>query len=98
MDPKWLQWAKQLQAIAQTGLTYTQDPFDAERYEALRQIAIEIMAAHTDADMRHIGDLFAGEVGHATPKIDLRGVVFQDNKILLVRESMDDGQWTIPGG
>lgn len=98
MDPKWLQWAKQLQAIAQTGLTYTQDPFDTERYQALRHIAVEIMAAHTDADIRHIADLFADEVGHATPKIDLRGVVFQDDEILLVRERMDGGLWTIPGG
>ena len=96
-DPRWLGWARRLQAIAQTGLTFTRDPYDAERYEQLREIAAEIAAAHTGADLGFLRGLFAGEVGYATPKIDMRGVVFRDDKILLVKER-SDGYWTLPGG
>ena len=96
-DPQWLFWAKQLQAIAQNGLTYADNPFDVERYEQVRAIAAEIMAGYTDLNAEQIGDLFRDEVGHATPKVDVRGVVFQDGKILLVRERSDGG-WTLPGG
>ncbi len=94
---RWLDWARELQAIAQTGLAYGKDPFDAERYERIRALAAEIAAHHTDAPAAHIRDLFAQEAGHATPKVDARGVVFQDGQILLVKERAD-GRWTLPGG
>ncbi len=97
MDPKWLEWAKGLHAIAQNGLTYAKDPFDIERYESVRKIAAEMMAVHSDVDLNYVRDLFAGEVGHATPKVDVRGAVFRDDTILLVRER-EDGRWTLPGG
>ena len=97
MDPKWLEWAKRLQAIAQTGLSYSQDSFDIERYESAREIAAEIVAAHSDADIDYVRDLFTGEVGHATPKVDVRGVAFRDDAVLLVRETAN-GLWTLPGG
>jgi len=102
MIPQWLHWARQLQAIAQTGITYTQRPypysaFDNQRYEEVQKIAAEIMAEYADADLVFVRDLFANEVGHATPKIDARGVVFRDDAILLVRERAD-GLWTLPGG
>lgn len=95
--PRWLDWARELQAIAQTGLAYGKDPFDVERYERIRALAAEIAAQHTDFPAARIGDLFAQEVGHATPKIDARGVVFQDGRVLLVKERAD-GRWTLPGG
>ena len=44
MEPKWLKWAKQLQALSQNGLTYAQDPFGRERYEQIRHIAAEMLA------------------------------------------------------
>ncbi|HQF63715.1 MAG TPA: NUDIX hydrolase [Anaerolineaceae bacterium] len=96
-QPLWLDWAQRLQAIAQSGLTYTTNVFDIERFEDLRQIAAEILAAHTDHDLPYISDLLAGEQGYATPKLDVRGVVFRDDKILLVKERVDGG-WTLPGG
>lgn len=97
-EPQWLDWAKRLNAIAQTGLAYTEGIYDRERYESLRQIAAEIMAHHSDADPEYIVDLFANESGYATPKVDVRGVVFNDEgRILLVRETADGG-WTLPGG
>lgn len=97
MDLRWLEWAKTLQAIAQNGLTYTENPFDIERYQSIRQIAAEMMAAYSEKDPQYILNLFRGEVGAATPKVDVRGVVFRDNKILLVKERQD-GCWTLPGG
>jgi ADP-ribose pyrophosphatase YjhB (NUDIX family) len=97
MDPKWLEWAKRLQAAGQNGLAYSTDPFNVERYRMVSDIAAEIMATYGQVDVSYVQGLFAREVGHATPKIDVRGVVFQDDAVLLVRERMD-GRWSLPGG
>ncbi len=97
MDPNWLQWAKRLQAIAQNGLAYADSPFDVERYQTLRDITVEIMAQYSDTDRRLVRDLFASESGYATPKVDVRGVAFRRDAILLVKER-EDGLWTLPGG
>ena len=97
MQPKWLEWAQNLQAIAQAGLTYTEGPYDRERYTAVQRIAAEILAGYTDASTDRIAGLLAQESGYATPKIDVRGVVFRDEAILLVKERAD-GLWTLPGG
>jgi ADP-ribose pyrophosphatase YjhB (NUDIX family) len=96
-EPKWLKWARQLAAIAQNGLTYTENYFDRERYEQVRQVAAEMMAEQSGADFRKVLDLFSGDVGYATPKVDVRGVVFREDHILLVKER-EDGLWTLPGG
>lgn len=97
-DPDWLTWARELQAIAQTGLAFARDPYDRERYEMLRALASRIMAAHTAAPADRIEALFAGESGYATPKVDVRGAVFDDRRLLMVREVADGGRWTLPGG
>jgi len=97
MDVQWLAWARGLQAIAQNGLLYAENPFDIERYEAVREIATAMMAAGSDEAPARIHHLFAGETGYATPKVDVRGAVFQDDAILLVRERRN-GLWTPPGG
>lgn len=97
MEPKWLDWAKQLQSISQAGLTYSNDVYDLERFELIRNISVEILSQHTDMDETAIRDLFANETGYATPKVDIRAVVFKDNKILMVRENTD-GDWSLPGG
>jgi len=96
-EPQWLRWSRELMAIAQNGLTFTTNPYDVERYEAVRRIAAEMMATHTGADQERIVGLFAQESGYATPKVDVRGVVFRDDAILLVKER-EDGRWTLPGG
>ncbi len=102
MHPKWLDWAQRLQAIAQTGVNYEPHMFDRERYDAVREIAAEMLAAHSELDISLVRDLFTSESGHATPKIDARGVVFREDAgqpaILLVREHLDGGRWTLPGG
>ena len=98
-DPDWLIWAREIQATAQTGLAFTKDPYDTERYHALRALAVRIMAAHTGVDAAVVLDLFASDVGYATPKLGVRGAVFDDaGRILLVREAIDEGRWTLPGG
>jgi ADP-ribose pyrophosphatase YjhB (NUDIX family) len=98
-EPDWLIWTRELQAIAQTGLTFTRDPYDRERYETLRRLASRIMAAHTEAPVERIDALFAGETGYATPKVGVRGAAFdQQNRLLMVREVADSGRWTLPGG
>jgi len=94
---RWLEWAQRLQAIAQNGLTFARDPFDVERYEAVRAIAAEIMAGSSGADLKAVNNLFAEQAGYATPKVDVRGAVFRDDAILLVRERSDGG-WTLSGG
>ena len=97
MYPKWLDWAGRLQAIAQNGLLYTQNHFDIERYQAVRQVAAEMVAAGSAAEVERVTQLFSGEEGYATPKVDVRGVLFRDGKVLLVQE-WSDGGWTLPGG
>lgn len=98
MDPKWLEWGRALQTLAQNGLAYSQNPFDIERFEAVRLISAQILAEHSGGDMQQLVDLFTGEEGYATPKVDVRGAAFRDEKILLVRELLDEGRWTLPGG
>jgi ADP-ribose pyrophosphatase YjhB (NUDIX family) len=93
----WLGWIQQLQALAHNGLTYAENPYDIERYEKLRDLAVEMAAAQTDTDPQVIQNLFAGEKGYTTPKIDVRGVVFRSDTILLVQEKTD-GLWSLPGG
>lgn len=97
MEPTWLERARRLNAIAQTGLAFTTDPYDRERYETLRALAAEILAEGAGAGPDRLLGLLAGDEGYATPKVDVRGVVFQDGRILLVRER-SDGLWTLPGG
>jgi ADP-ribose pyrophosphatase YjhB (NUDIX family) len=98
-EPDWLTWARELQAIAQTGLAFSRDPYDRERYEALRGLAAKMFAARTDAPVERIAELFAGESGYATPKIDVRAAVFdRAERLLMVRETSDGGRWTLPGG
>ena len=97
MNPAWIEWTHRLQAIAQTGLTFATDQYDVERYEQIREIAAEIAAGHSDADLAQIQGLFSNQSGYATPKVDVRGAVFRDDMILLVKER-SDGCWTLPGG
>lgn len=95
-DQRWLKWAVELQSLAQAGLTYGRDAYDRERYERIREISAEILSHMSDLPVETVRDLFCGETGYQTPKIDTRAAIFQDGKILLVQEN--DGRWSLPGG
>ena len=97
MENYWLETAKKLQALAQSGLAYCNNQYDIERYEELRNISADIMAKYADIEIKTVKDLFCNETGYQTPKVDIRGAVFKDNKILMVREKLD-GAWALPGG
>jgi ADP-ribose pyrophosphatase YjhB (NUDIX family) len=92
-----LEWARKLQAIAQNGLAFTRDPFDRERYTQLTELVALLLASEFDMSAEAARALWAEERGYATPKVDVRGGVFVDQRVLLVRERTD-GRWTLPGG
>ncbi len=94
--PLWLSWARRLQAVAATGLVYAQDPYDAARYEEVRALASEL-ASHGSRDAGDLAALLTEGAGHPTPKVEVRGALFADGRVLLVRER-DDGGWALPGG
>lgn len=93
----WIRWVQSMQTIAQAGLTYTQNPFDRERYHQLQEIAAEMLSAGAHITGDAAAALIKDEIGYATPKLDVRGVVFRGDEILLVKE-LSDGGWTLPGG
>lgn len=97
MKEKWLELAQRLQSIAQSGLYYSDNPYEIERYKQIREIAEEMISIQSGFSKEEVHKLFMSEAGHSTPKVDVRGVVFKDNKILLVKERVD-GKWTVPGG
>ena len=94
---KWIEWVKQIQAIAQAGLTYSKDVYDIERFQQLRNISIEMMSHYTKTDWEVVEHLFASETSYQTPKVDIRAVVFQNEEMLFVKEK-SDGKWALPGG
>lgn len=97
MEKEWLTWAKQLQSIAQAGLTYSENKYDLERFEQIRDLSVDILNNYTDAGEEKIRNLFCSETGYQTPKVDVRGAIFKQDTILLVKESID-GCWSMPGG
>jgi ADP-ribose pyrophosphatase YjhB (NUDIX family) len=92
-----LEWARKVQAIAQNGLAFTQDPFDRERYLQLQELVTQVLHAQLDVPLARAAGFWEGEHGYATPKVDVRGAVFKGDGVLLVRERSDGG-WTLPGG
>lgn len=96
MNEKWLEWSIELQSIAQAGITYGKDIYDRERYERIREISAEIIAYKTDISTEKVKNLFCNESGYQTPKLDTRAAIFENGKILLVKENT--GKWSLPGG
>ncbi|MCZ6854823.1 MAG: NUDIX hydrolase [Gammaproteobacteria bacterium] len=92
-----LEAVQRIRAVAQTGLTYTTDPYDRERYTELHQLALDLLAKLLDESLERITGVYLPEQGYPTPKIDVRAGVFRDGEILLVRET-SDGCWSLPGG
>jgi ADP-ribose pyrophosphatase YjhB (NUDIX family) len=94
----WLEWARKIQSLAQAGLSYSTNAFDLERYHALLALAAEISAHGAGLEIETVQTLFQDQAGYTTPKVDVRGAIFHDDTLLLVREMLDGGRWTLPGG
>lgn len=95
--PPWLAWAREIQALGQTGLTYSDSEYESQRYQRLMEIAAEIVRSHTGLSTGPLLESFSAQPGYATPKVDVRGAVPRDGKILLVQERSDK-RWCMPGG
>jgi ADP-ribose pyrophosphatase YjhB (NUDIX family) len=95
--PRWLEWAREIQALAQTGYHYSENDYHRLRYSRLMEIAAEIVSEYSSLDYPLLIGSFRAQIGYATPRVDVRGAVFKDGKLLLVRERADGG-WTLPGG
>ena len=94
---QWLEWAREIQQLCQTGLTFSKSEFDTLRYKRLTEIAAEISAVHSDISAEELIDNFLAHPGYATPKVDIRAAIIENGKILLVQEKMDN-RWAMPGG
>jgi ADP-ribose pyrophosphatase YjhB (NUDIX family) len=95
--PRVLEWAREIQALAQTECHYAQDDFQKDRCRRLMEIAAEMISEPSGVDSMPLFKAFTAQIGYATPKIDVRAAVFRDGQLLLVREAID-GRWTMPGG
>lgn len=92
-----LELSRRLLALSQTGLHFSQEEYDRERYREMAQIAGELLALESGLSSEKLREAWSAEEGYATPKIDVRGAVFRDQQVLLVKERVD-GKWTLPGG
>ncbi|HUV26615.1 MAG: NUDIX hydrolase N-terminal domain-containing protein [Anaerolineales bacterium] len=95
--PRWLEWAREIQSISQIGLHYAENNYQKKRYLRLLEISAQIISEYADVAYEDIVNIFSQQIGYATPRIDVRGAVFQAGNLLFVRERMDGG-WTMPGG
>lgn len=95
--PRWLEWAREIQALAQTGSHYAENEYQRQRYQRLMEIAAEIVNEYSNLEYTSVLTTFLSQIGYTTPRVDVRGAVFWERKLLMVRESMDGG-WTLPGG
>jgi ADP-ribose pyrophosphatase YjhB (NUDIX family) len=96
-QPKWIEWGREIFSMSQAGLTYSRNEFDLERYRRLQEITAEMIESQSEISRESVLESFSMQAGYTTPKIDVRGAVIQDNKILLIQERMD-GRWAMPGG
>lgn len=97
--PRELQWVKlamELQFLSQGGITYSRDVFDIERFTRIREISAEMMSLGSGYSMDYVKEVFCNETGFQTPKLDTRAAIFQEDRILLVKEK--NGTWSLPGG
>jgi ADP-ribose pyrophosphatase YjhB (NUDIX family) len=96
-EPLWLSIARELRAIAQTGLTFNKNRYDRDLYERVRELSAQLMAHGSTARLESILELCRRDTGYPTPKVDVRGAAFRAGQVLMVREA-SDGKWTLPGG
>jgi len=96
-SPKWMEWAREIFSLSQSGITYSGNQYDIDRYKRLQEITAEMIASQSEMPKESVLESFAMQAGYITPKIDVRGAVVRDDKILLIQERADD-KWAMPGG
>jgi len=96
-QPKWVEWAREIFSLSQAGLAYSKNEFDLERYKRLQEITAEMIESQSDISKESALESFSMQAGYATPKIDVRGAVVHEGKILLIQERTDE-RWAMPGG
>jgi ADP-ribose pyrophosphatase YjhB (NUDIX family) len=96
-SPQWLVWAQEIFSLSQSGLTYSGNPYDLERYKRLQEITAEILSSQAEISKESVLNSFSMQAGYITPKVDVRGAVVHEGKILLIQERAD-GMWAMPGG
>lgn len=96
-DRKWLDWARELHALAAADAHYAHDEFERVRAARISEIAAEIVSSYSQIGLEEVKAAFEAQPGYVTPKVDVRGAVFEGDQLLMVREAMDGG-WTLPGG
>ena len=94
---KWIDWAREIFSLSQSGITYSGNEYDIERYKRLQEITAEMIASQSEISKKSALDSFSMQAGYITPKVDVRGAVVRDGKILLIQERAD-GNWAMPGG
>ena len=94
---KWIEWAQEIFSLSQAGLTYSQNEFDIARYQRLQELTAEMIASQSEITKESVLASFSMQAGYITPKVDVRGAVVRDGKILLIQERAD-GKWAMPGG
>jgi ADP-ribose pyrophosphatase YjhB (NUDIX family) len=94
---KWIDWAREIYSLSQSGLTYSGNPYDIDRYQRLQEITAEMIASQSELAKEAVLESFSMQAGYITPKIDVRGAVLREGRILLVQERAD-GKWALPGG
>lgn len=93
----WLLWARELQALGQTGLTFAQHPAEKQRYARIQEISASMLSQLSGQSTQSVLQKINIDRGYATPKMGVRAVVFRGDSLLLVQEKYG-GQWNIPGG
>jgi hypothetical protein len=88
-NQKWIEWAREIFSLSQSGLTYSGNEYDIGRYKRLQELTAEMIASESDITKESALDSFSMQAGYITPKVDVRGAVVQDGKLLLIQERAD---------
>ena len=93
-----LQLVKQVQALAENGLHFSENDFDLDRYQILEEISLRMLSQVTGLPAKTIEVTTPERNGYRTPKVDVRAIIFNDkDEILMVKERVDS-RWSLPGG
>lgn len=93
-----IELVKRVQSLSQIGLTYAVNEYDMDRYVQLQQIGHSMLQILTDKPVSFISGYFSQSKEYITPKVDIRAVVFNEKKEILLVKEKADGLWSLPGG